>query len=61
MAKYANYQKLCDCIFVIFTILWIITRIGLFPFWIIYRYVLFILIFNSIQLNSNTIEIVLLY
>lgn len=56
MAKYANYQKLCDCIFVIFTILWIITRIGLFPFWIIYRYVLFILIFNS-----SAIEIVLFY
>ncbi|XP_076669385.1 ceramide synthase schlank isoform X1 [Andrena cerasifolii] len=36
MAKYANYQKLCDCIFVIFTVLWIITRIGVYPFWIIY-------------------------
>lgn len=36
MAKYANYQKLCDFIFVIFTILWIITRLGVYPFWIIY-------------------------
>lgn len=36
MAKYANYQKLCDYIFVIFTILWIVTRIGVYPFWIIY-------------------------
>lgn len=36
MAKYANYQKLCDCIFVVFTILWIVTRVGVFPFWIIY-------------------------
>lgn len=40
MAKYANYQKVCDIIFVIFTILWIVTRIGVYPFWIIYRYVL---------------------
>ncbi|XP_033341835.1 ceramide synthase schlank [Megalopta genalis] len=36
MTKYANYQKLCDCIFGIFTILWIITRTGFYPFWIIY-------------------------
>ncbi|XP_066593918.1 ceramide synthase 6 [Prorops nasuta] len=36
MAKYANYQKLCDFIFVIFTLLWIVTRIGIYPFWIIY-------------------------
>lgn len=36
MAKYANYQKLCDFIFTIFTILWIVTRIGVYPFWIIY-------------------------
>ncbi|XP_026668173.1 ceramide synthase 6-like, partial [Ceratina calcarata] len=36
MAKYANYQKVCDCIFVIFTVLWIITRIGVYPFWIIH-------------------------
>lgn len=35
MAKYANYQKLCDVLFVIFTLIWIVTRLGLFPFWII--------------------------
>jgi len=50
MAKYANYQKLCDYIFVIFTILWIVTRIGVYPFWIIYRYVS-MLYLCSIQLN----------
>lgn len=31
MTKYANYQKLCDCIFALFTALWIITRLGFFP------------------------------
>ncbi|XP_043290137.1 ceramide synthase 6 [Venturia canescens] len=36
MAKYAKYQKLCDFIFFIFTILWIVTRTGVYPFWIIY-------------------------
>ncbi|KAL7288938.1 hypothetical protein TKK_0016901 [Trichogramma kaykai] len=36
MAKYANYQRVCDFIFVIFTVLWIVTRMGIFPFWIIY-------------------------
>jgi len=44
MAKYANYQKACDCIFAIFTILWIGTRMGVYPFWIIHRYALLQLI-----------------
>lgn len=37
MAKYAKYQKLCDFISVVFIIVWLVTRIGLFPFWILYR------------------------
>ncbi|KAK7867400.1 hypothetical protein R5R35_003830 [Gryllus longicercus] len=36
LAKYANYQLLCDFLFVIFTVLWILTRLGVYPFWIIY-------------------------
>ncbi|CAH1978077.1 unnamed protein product [Acanthoscelides obtectus] len=35
MAKYSGYQRICDVIFAIFTIVWITTRIGIFPFWII--------------------------
>lgn len=35
MAKYAGYQKLCDAIFAILTVLWIVTRLGIYPFWII--------------------------
>lgn len=31
LTKYANYQKLCDIIFAIFTVIWIITRLGIFP------------------------------
>lgn len=42
MAKYASYQKVCDCIFTVFTILWIVTRIIVFPRWIIWRYVNYI-------------------
>lgn len=37
MAKYAGYQKFFYTFFVIFTVLWIITRLGLYPFWIIRR------------------------
>lgn len=55
MAKYANYQKICDCIFAVFTILWIVTRIGVYPFWIIYRYVLICLRFN--RLNISRVQI----
>uniref|UniRef100_A0A1B6IBE6 TLC domain-containing protein n=1 Tax=Homalodisca liturata TaxID=320908 RepID=A0A1B6IBE6_9HEMI len=36
MAKYAKYQRLCDMIFVMFTIAWLITRTGVFPFVLIY-------------------------
>ncbi|XP_055374984.1 ceramide synthase 6-like [Condylostylus longicornis] len=31
MTKYASYQKLCDTIFAIFTVIWIITRLGFYP------------------------------
>ncbi|KAF4528581.1 hypothetical protein B566_EDAN015801 [Ephemera danica] len=35
-AKYANYQRTCDLFFIFFTALWLITRLGIYPFWIIY-------------------------
>lgn len=31
LTKYANYQKLCDCIFAVFTVVWLVTRLGFFP------------------------------
>lgn len=31
MTKYASYQKLCDTIFSIFTVIWIVTRLGFYP------------------------------
>ncbi|XP_036227975.1 ceramide synthase 6 isoform X1 [Bactrocera oleae] len=31
LTKYAKYQKLCDFIFAIFTVVWILTRLGFFP------------------------------
>ncbi|KAG6446778.1 ceramide synthase 5 isoform X3 [Manduca sexta] len=34
--KYANYQKLCDFLFAVFTILWILTRNLIYPFYIIW-------------------------
>lgn len=36
MAKYINKQKLADGLFAIFTIAWIISRLGLYPYRIIY-------------------------
>ncbi|KAF9413888.1 hypothetical protein HW555_008038 [Spodoptera exigua] len=35
-AKYANYQRLCDSIFAVFTVLWIISRLVVYPFYIIW-------------------------
>ncbi|XP_073948015.1 ceramide synthase 5-like isoform X3 [Choristoneura fumiferana] len=34
--KYAGYQKVCDSIFALFTVLWIVTRLGIYPFYIIW-------------------------
>ncbi|XP_067638274.1 ceramide synthase 5 isoform X4 [Eurosta solidaginis] len=31
LTKYAKYQKLCDFIFAIFTVVWIATRLGFYP------------------------------
>ncbi|XP_042533640.1 ceramide synthase 5 [Dipodomys spectabilis] len=35
LANYAKYQRLCDTLFVIFSAVFMITRLGLFPFWIL--------------------------
>uniref|UniRef100_A0A8C6U116 Ceramide synthase 5 n=1 Tax=Neogobius melanostomus TaxID=47308 RepID=A0A8C6U116_9GOBI len=40
LANYAKYQRLCDAQFVVFTLVFFITRLIIFPFWII-RSVLF--------------------
>lgn len=52
MAKYANYQTLCDWIFAIFTLIWIITRTGMYPF-VIYKCVFFFpdRFFDPLSLN----------
>jgi len=34
--RYASYRKTCDAIFVVFSIVWVITRCGLYPSWILY-------------------------
>lgn len=31
ITKYAKYQKICDCLFAAFTVVWIITRLGFYP------------------------------
>ncbi|KOB78804.1 LAG1 longevity assurance-like protein 6 [Operophtera brumata] len=35
-AKYAAFQKLCDYLFAVFTVVWIVTRLGMYPFYIIW-------------------------
>lgn len=35
MALYSKRQRVCDTCFLFFTLTWLITRVGLFPFWII--------------------------
>lgn len=31
ITKYAKYQKICDCLFAAFTVVWIVTRLGFYP------------------------------
>ncbi|KAJ3618383.1 hypothetical protein MTP99_006383 [Tenebrio molitor] len=35
VAKYADYHATCTAIFCFFTVVWVVTRLGIFPFWII--------------------------
>ncbi|XP_063148310.1 ceramide synthase 6 [Candoia aspera] len=35
MANYCKFQKLCDFLFLIFAIIFIITRLGIYPLWIL--------------------------
>ncbi|XP_044261538.1 ceramide synthase 6-like [Tribolium madens] len=34
-AKYVKYDTTCTALFSIFTLVWIVTRLGIYPFWII--------------------------
>ncbi|XP_013872005.1 ceramide synthase 5 [Austrofundulus limnaeus] len=36
LANYAKYQKLCDVFFVVFSVVFFLTRLVIFPFWIVY-------------------------
>ncbi|XP_018541478.1 ceramide synthase 5 [Lates calcarifer] len=36
LANYAKYQRLCDGLFVVFSISFFLTRLVIFPFWIVY-------------------------
>jgi len=36
MCNYTKYEKACDLIFGFFTVAWIVTRLGIFPTWILY-------------------------
>uniref|UniRef100_A0A3B5M3S5 Homeobox domain-containing protein n=1 Tax=Xiphophorus couchianus TaxID=32473 RepID=A0A3B5M3S5_9TELE len=36
LANYAKYQRLCDSLFVVFSISFFLTRLIIFPFWIVY-------------------------
>lgn len=33
LANYAKYQRLCDTLFVIFSAIFVVTRLGIYPFW----------------------------
>uniref|UniRef100_A0A8C0GWA5 Ceramide synthase 5 n=1 Tax=Chelonoidis abingdonii TaxID=106734 RepID=A0A8C0GWA5_CHEAB len=35
LANYAKYQRLCDATFMLFGVVFIVTRLGIYPFWIL--------------------------
>ncbi|XP_054834985.1 ceramide synthase 5 [Eublepharis macularius] len=35
LANYAKYQRLCDSTFILFSVFFIVTRLGIFPLWIL--------------------------
>ncbi|XP_071517911.1 ceramide synthase 6 isoform X7 [Panulirus ornatus] len=36
MSIYSGHKAFCDAVFAIFAILWIVTRVGIYPIWILY-------------------------
>ncbi|XP_063591038.1 ceramide synthase 6-like isoform X2 [Penaeus indicus] len=36
MSIYSGHKAFCDTVFAIFAVLWIITRVGIYPLWIVY-------------------------
>jgi len=34
--RYARYKKTCDAVFFLFSIVWVVTRCGVYPAWILY-------------------------
>lgn len=36
MSIYSGHKAFCDAVFAIFAVLWIITRVGIYPLWIVY-------------------------
>jgi ceramide synthetase len=36
LCRYVKYRKLCDAIFALFSVIWIVTRCGIYPSWILY-------------------------
>ncbi|XP_023235691.1 ceramide synthase 6-like [Centruroides sculpturatus] len=54
MAKYIHKQRLGDMLFVVFTLAWIVSRLGLYP----YRYCLLILSCYKNKINSDLLNII---
>ncbi|XP_023326730.1 ceramide synthase 6 [Eurytemora carolleeae] len=36
LLKYAKFQKMCDAVFVVFCSVWVSTRVGIYPQWVLY-------------------------
>ncbi|XP_069185623.1 ceramide synthase 6 [Procambarus clarkii] len=36
MSIYSGHKAFCDAVFAIFAVLWVITRVGIYPMWILY-------------------------
>lgn len=34
--RYARYKKTCDAVFFVFSVVWVVTRCGVYPAWILY-------------------------
>jgi len=40
LARYTNYKKMCDFWFLMFMCVWVLTRLGVFPVWLIFSILL---------------------
>jgi hypothetical protein len=61
LAKFCQYQKISNILFIAFTIVWIVTRCVYFPFQIIHRFENCLITYSNIDFKNNKLLPIILF